>query len=32
VNTVNEYIKYIHKHFNVNSRAELLAMFVPTFY
>ncbi len=32
LNTINEYIKSLHRHFNVNSRAELLAMFVPTWY
>lgn len=32
VHTVNEHIKEIHRHFNVTSRAELLALFVPTWY
>ena len=32
VHTVNEYIKEIHRHFDVSSRAELLALFVPTWY
>ena len=31
-NTVNEHVKALHEHFSVSSRAELLALFVPTFY
>lgn len=31
-NTVNEHVKALHEHFAVSSRAELLALFVPTFY
>jgi DNA-binding NarL/FixJ family response regulator len=30
--TVNEYIKDLHRHFNVSSRGELLALFIPTFF
>lgn len=30
--TVNEHVKALHRHFNVSSRGELLALFVPTFY
>ena len=31
-NTVNEHVKALHERFGVSSRAELLALFVPTFY